>query len=165
MDAFLDIETTGLSPYHDQITVVGIATGEGRHPRLTQLVGEEITALNIKEAMQGTQTLYTYNGGRFDLPFILSRMGVDLELAFRHHDLMYDCWAKNWYGGLKAVERHLGIRRKLPDINGSEAVRLWHRYQDTDDLDALHLLLEYNKEDVLNLMALRAHLANKRHGR
>ena len=29
MDAFLDIETTGLSPYHDQITVVGIATGEG----------------------------------------------------------------------------------------------------------------------------------------
>lgn len=159
MDTFLDIETTGLSPYHHQITVVGIATGEGAIPRLTQLVGEEITTSNITEAMQGTQTLYTYNGSRFDLLFIRSRLGIDLELGFRHHDPMYDCWSKNWYGGLKAVERHLGIRRKLPDINGYEAVRLWHRYQDTGDLDALRLLLEYNKEDVLNLRILRVRLA------
>ena len=159
MNAFLDIETTGLSQDYDQITVIGIATGEGAIPRLTQLVGEEITARNIIEALQGTQTLYTYNGSRFDLPFIRSRLDIDLELSFRHHDLMYDCWSKNWYGGLKAVERRLGIRRRLPDINGYEAVRLWHRYQATGDLDALRLLLEYNKEDVLNLRILRVRLA------
>lgn len=158
MDAYLDIETTGLSPYRHQITVVGISTGESAS-QLTQLVGGEVTASKIRETMQGTETLYTYNGRRFDLPFLKSRLGVNLERDFHHHDLMYDCWSRDLYGGLKAVERRLGIRRKLPDIDGAVAVRLWHRYQATHDLEALRLLLEYNKEDVLNLRALRAYLA------
>ena len=158
MDAYLDIETTGLSPYYSQITVVGISTGEGREHRLTQLVGPEVTARNIETVMAGIESLYTYNGRRFDLPFIRNRLGVDLERNFRHYDLMYDCWSRNLYGGLKAVERRLGIRRSLSAVDGTEAVRLWHRYQTTDDLEALRLLLEYNKEDVLNLRTLRAHL-------
>ena len=66
--------------------------------------------------------------------------------------------ASVWYGGLKTVERRLGIRRNLPDIDGAEAVRLWRRYQANYDQDALRLLLEYNKEDVLNLRTLRGHL-------
>ena len=108
--------------------------------------------------MEGVETLYTYNGRWFDLPFIRSRLGVDLERNFRHRDLMYDCWAMNLYGGLKGVERRLAIRRSLPDMDGADAIRLWRRYQATEDLEALRLLLEYNKEDVLNLRSLRAHL-------
>jgi len=45
---------------------------------------------------------------------------------------MYDCWSKNLYGGLKAVERQLGIERHLKDVNGYEAVRLWWKYVDSD---------------------------------
>ena len=161
MDAYLDIETTGLSPYYSQITVVGISSGEGGNHRLIQLVGREVTARNIKEVVEGIETLYTYNGRRFDLPFIRNRLGVDLEQGFRHRDLMFDCWAMNLYGGLKAVERRLGIHRSLPDMDGADAVRLWRRYQATEDLEALRLLLEYNKEDVLNLRTLRAHLARE----
>jgi len=68
---------------------------------------------------------------------------------------MYDCWNKNLYGGFKGVERQLGIERKLTEVSGYEAVRLWWRYVDSFDLDALNTLLEYNKEDVLNLKKLK----------
>jgi len=68
---------------------------------------------------------------------------------------MYDCWRNNLYGGLKAVERQLGIERSLKEVGGYEAVRLWWRYVDYFDTDALSTLLEYNKEDVLNLRVLK----------
>jgi len=77
---------------------------------------------------------------------------------FDHHDLMYDCWRCNLYGGFKAVERQLGIERKLTEVNGYEAVRLWWRYVESFDLDALNTLLEYNKEDVVNLKVLKERL-------
>jgi uncharacterized protein YprB with RNaseH-like and TPR domain len=71
---------------------------------------------------------------------------------------MYDCWRQNLRGGLKAVERQLGIERRLKDVNGWEAVKLWWRYVDSFDLEALDRLLEYNREDVVNLKALKARL-------
>jgi len=43
-------------------------------------------------------------------------------------------------------------------IGGVEAVALWWRYQIDHDRKALDLLLEYNREDVVNLMALRGRL-------
>ena len=73
---------------------------------------------------------------------------------------MYDCWQKNLYGGLKSVERQLGVERRLVDMNGWEAVRLWWKYVESFDLDALDRLLEYNKEDVVNLKTLKAKLLN-----
>jgi uncharacterized protein YprB with RNaseH-like and TPR domain len=71
---------------------------------------------------------------------------------------MYDCWKKNLYGGLKSVERQLGIPRVLTEVSGYEAVRLWWRYVDYFDLDALNTLLEYNREDVINLKTLKEKL-------
>ena len=56
------------------------------------------------------------------------------------------------------MERQLGIERKTTEVTGYEAVRLWWRYIDSFDLDALNLLLEYNKEDVINLKALKERL-------
>ena len=54
-----------------------------------------------------------------------------------------------------AVERQLGIMRELTEIDGMEAVRLWWRYVNHTDQGALNTLLEYNKEDVLNLRVLK----------
>jgi len=71
---------------------------------------------------------------------------------------MYDCWRCNFFGGFKAVEQQLGIPRQLQGITGLDAVMLWQRYQDYGDQDALDLLLEYNKEDVVNLKVLRERL-------
>jgi uncharacterized protein YprB with RNaseH-like and TPR domain len=157
-EAYLDIETTGLSPWDSEITVIGVHLCSRDTTRFIQLVGKDITSEGILEALSGTDVIYTYNGSRFDLPFIYCRLGVNLGSQFRHRDLMYDCWRNNLYGGFKAVERQLGIKRRLTDINGHEAVRLWWRYVDSFDINALNTLLEYNKEDVLNLKTLKERL-------
>lgn len=44
LEAFLDIETIGLSPENGEITVVGIHLASGLDSRFVQLVWREITA-------------------------------------------------------------------------------------------------------------------------
>jgi uncharacterized protein YprB with RNaseH-like and TPR domain len=157
-EAYLDIETTGLSAHHCQITVVGVHLCRGKESRFVQLVGDDISADSLLEILEGVEVIYTYNGSRFDLPFIRRRLGVDLEEIFEHCDLMYDCWRNDLRGGFKAVERQLGIPRRLVEMNGYQAVRLWWRYINDYDHGALDVLLEYNREDVINLKALREKL-------
>ena len=157
-EAYLDIETTGLSPKYNYITVVGIHICNGDDTRFIQLMGREITASSILDALKGISVIYTYNGRGFDIPFIYYCLGINLAELFEHHDLMLDCWKNNLYGGFKAVERQVGIERKLTEVNGYEAVRLWWRYKDYFDMDALNTLLEYNKEDVVNLKTLKERL-------
>ncbi len=157
-DAYLDIETTGLSPFYDYITVIGILRCNGKGTELVQLVGDAVTRGNLVTALGGVKTIYTYNGSRFDLPFISISLGINLSTQYQHHDLMYDCWACNLYGGLKAVEKQLGIPRQLEGMSGYDAVRLWWSYLRGGNEGALKLLLEYNREDVMNLRVLRERL-------
>ncbi len=158
-DAYLDIETTGLSRFYDDITVIGIYRRNGKDSKLIQLVGEQATKSNLVKALEKVNTIYTYNGSRFDLPFIDACLEIDLEAGFHHHDLMYDCWQNNSYGGFKAVEQQLGIPRQLQGIGGLGAVLLLWWYRNDGDQNALALLLQYNKEDVVNLKTLRERLA------
>jgi len=157
-DAYLDIETTGLSCQYADITVIGIYLANGSGSNLVQLVGREVTVDNLLEAIGGVNAIYTYNGGRFDLPFIHGSLGINLADTFHHHDLMYDCWRCNLRGGFKAVEQQLGIPRQLKGMNGWDAVLLWQRYRDYSDQKALATLLKYNEEDVMNLKVLREKL-------
>ncbi len=154
-EAFIDIETTGLAFSGSEITVVGIYLCRGEQSEFIQFVGRDISADAIMDALAGVDMIYTYNGSRFDLPFINSQCGINLDRLFRHRDLMYDCWRQNLHGGLKGVEKQLGISRDIPDVDGREAVRLWWKYVDSFDLDALQKLCDYNKEDVVNLKVLR----------
>lgn len=159
IDAYVDIETTGLSAIFHYITVIGIYRCEGLSGEFIQLVDEKVTKYNLLHALRGVKTIFTYNGSRFDLPFINDCLGVDLCLDFKHQDLMYNCWQNNLRGGFKAVEVQLGIPRRLKDVNGYEAVRLWRRYKTDNNLNALKMLLAYNKEDVINLKVLRERLS------
>jgi uncharacterized protein YprB with RNaseH-like and TPR domain len=154
---YLDIETTGCARYSD-LTVVGVGLVQGEHRRFGQLFGSQINTDAVLGLLEGVDELYTYNGARFDLPFIRQRLGLDLRRHFAHTDLMYTCWRKNLKGGLKVVEVRLGIARGLPDMNGYMAVKLWWNYVNDNDLEALRVLLEYNQEDVMNLHVLREKL-------
>ena len=49
VEAYLDIETTGLSPTYDEITVVGIHLCSETDAKFIQLVGRDATADNILE--------------------------------------------------------------------------------------------------------------------
>jgi uncharacterized protein YprB with RNaseH-like and TPR domain len=158
LEAYLDIETTGLSSFSSDITVVGIYLCRGVASEFVQLVGHDITSYSLLETLDGVDIIYTYNGHRFDLPFIHTKLGVNLEDMFPHRDLMFDCWRCNLRGGFKAVERQLGIPRQLVEVDGRTAVRLWWRYVDSFDLEALDTLLAYNKEDVVNLKELKERL-------
>ena len=156
--AYLDIETTGLSRCYADLTVVGVCLERGRQCKIIQLVGGQITARRVIAAVREGGILYTYNGARFDLPFIKTKLGIDLTECITHKDLMYDCWRQNLYGGLKVVEQKLEIARKTQGIDGRMAVRLWYDYENYGNEKSLALLLEYNREDILNLTALRKKL-------
>jgi len=158
---YLDIETTGLSCHYCDLTVVGVAVRREDQHRFGQLFGGQINADRVLDLLDGVDELYTYNGSRFDLPFLKGRLGLDLRRQFAHTDLMYNCWRKDLKGGLKAVEVRLGIERRLTDMNGYMAVRLWWDYINNNDMEALQRLLEYNREDVMNLHVLREKLGVK----
>ena len=156
--AYLDVETTSLDPSKGNLTVIGLYLEEGNEQRIVQLVGSEISSSRLIQIMKKVKVLYTYNGKRFDLPYIKAKLAVDLTKYYTHKDLMYECWRRNLYGGFKEVERKLGIKRKLSGMDGRIAVQLWRNYELFNDRDSLATLLEYNEEDVLNLRVLRQKL-------
>lgn len=154
--AYLDIETS----FNGNITVIGIL----RHGNeFIQLIKDKITVYSIEDALRGMDTICTYNGNRFDLPVINRGLGLDLRRSFKSHDLMYDCWRLNLYGGLKRVEERLDIVRQSKGIDGMEAMRLWQRYERYGDMYSLNRLLFYNREDVENLVVLEQKLKEIRY--
>jgi hypothetical protein len=60
-------------------------------------------------------------------------------------------------GGLKRIEASLGIPRRLRGIGGYDAMVLWQRWEEGDE-GALATLLDYNRDDVVNLATLERRL-------
>jgi uncharacterized protein YprB with RNaseH-like and TPR domain len=147
MKAYLDIETAG----GGEVTVVGIY----REDRgLCQLVGGEITDVAVWQALEGAETICTFNGERFDLPILERQTRLDLRGRFRSLDLLRECRRVGITGGLKRIEARFGIARESRGMTGWDALRLWGRYEREADEAALRLLLDYNREDVMNLVQL-----------
>jgi uncharacterized protein YprB with RNaseH-like and TPR domain len=145
--AYLDIETD----YDQWITVVGIYRPDLGHK---QWVRPDLKADEMKAFLDGVETVFTYNGARFDLPIVRDQLKLDVEKLFKHHDLMYTCWEKDLYGGLKKVEVMMGIHRDTEGLTGVDALKLWEKFSTERDAEALELLLRYNREDVENLESL-----------
>ena len=146
--AYLDIETTGLGGPDDYVTVVGVHDGSRVHHYIQ---GENLG--EFASDVRAFKLLVTYNGKRFDLPFIRAFMGV--ELPQPHVDLMFVLRAMGYRGGLKGCERQLGIDRgNLAGVDGFFAVLLWYEYLERGDRAALDTLLAYNAVDVINLETL-----------
>ena len=145
---FFDIETTGLDEHRDIVTTVSYH----RAGETTTLVrGDDLTADNVQEMVAEASLLVSFNGIRFDQPFLETSFGVDVEIP--HLDLMYPCKTVGLDGGLKQVERDIGVERDRPDISGRDAVRLWREHESGVD-GALDTLISYNREDAINLKTL-----------
>ena len=123
-------------------------------------------------AIKKPDLIVTYNGRSipdrikgfigFDFPVIAAQLGIVLDKEFRHRDLCPECWADGLYGGLKAVEMALRLKRRLPGRDGRWADLTWRRYEETRDERLLDELLAYNREDVYMLRLLEVALQNRR---
>lgn len=152
---YLDIETRAvpkLSWERQYITVLGFYHED---TGLTQLIWPDINADSLASVLPEAERIYTFNGNGFDLKIIDQQLGVSLLDFYKSRDLMYDCWSQGLKGGLKAVERRLGIKRTQPPLSNREIQDCWTRWKHKGDEDALRRLLKYNEEDVLNLVTLR----------
>lgn len=144
----LDIETTGLSSRRHDVTVVGIYDGR-RYQALIR--GQGLTPQAIQDALEGCKLLITYFGTQFDVPFLQANF-PQLRWDFPHFDLCFAGRRAGLTGGMKAVERTLGIDRDdtIVGVDGYEAVRLWRAHQ-RGVPGALKTLIDYNEADTRNL--------------
>lgn len=145
---FLDIETNG-GQGPDDITVIGLYDGR----TMQQFVAGK-NLQDFPDAVAETALLVTFFGTLFDLPFI-KRAFPGIQLPQLHVDLCYLFRRLGRKGGLKSIERQLGIVRshEADGLNGMDAVRLWQEYQ-LGRQQSLDILLNYNAEDVKNMAEL-----------
>jgi predicted nuclease with RNAse H fold/dephospho-CoA kinase len=146
---FLDIETTGLSLYYDEITIVGWSYA-GRAK--TFIKGNDVTEL-LSDADKSL-AMVTFNGIRFDRRFLEQEFSA-ISLPDIHIDLMYLCRRVGLTGGQKSIEQQLDInfREGISDVDGFAAVLLWHSYL-RGDTEALRTLIKYNRADIAAMGSL-----------
>jgi hypothetical protein len=149
--AYLDIETDGLGQ-GAVVTVVGVH----RNGRTNTLVrGIDLDAGSLKRALQGCRMLVTFNGSSFDLPMLEKEFPFVVPRV-PHFDLRHGCARVGLRGGLKCIERKLGLARpvEVEYVTGEEAVYLWRLWERKGKENALKLLKQYNEEDTRNLVPI-----------
>lgn len=168
--AVLDIETTGLYPKSDNFILGGLLIPETSSLKVTQYfaeskVQEKELLLTYRNALSKADILISYNGNRFDLPFLNQRckkydlnMNTDTIQSFDLYRVL------NLYSNFrqflpnlkqKTVETFLGLSSTRADkISGYESVELYKEYSKTGSTDAKDLILLHNRDDLLQLAGL-----------
>jgi len=146
---YLDIETTGLSHQLHYVTVIG-AFFRGR---MHQWVWPQPLD-QLGELLDEARVVVTFNGTRFDLPF-LRHHAPDLPVPRAHIDLLHPTRGLGIKGGQKAAEIAFGFSRgeDLTGFDGSEAVSAWCGAL-YGSRECYQRLLRYNAEDVLMMRRL-----------
>ncbi|MCH8062361.1 MAG: ribonuclease H-like domain-containing protein [Chloroflexi bacterium] len=154
--AFLDIETTGLSPHFGYITMVGILDSQG----YKAFVHDE-NLEDLREALEQYDLVVTFNGAAFDLPYVEHHFG-DIFKDMAHIDLRFPLKKAGYSGGLKSIEKQLGLARPsaLSELDGFDAVLMWRMWLN-GDAAARDTLVRYNAEDVASLPLLSEAVYNK----
>jgi uncharacterized protein len=165
--AYLDIETTGLGAGRDHVTTIALYDG---HDVFTYLHGRGAASTceaasrcrgmgDFLRDVRRYKLLVTFNGKQFDLPFLRSYLGIELDPA--HIDLRFVLASLDIRGGLKGCEHAIGLNRgELEGVDGYFAVLLWQEWIRRANPAALETLLAYNVEDVVNLETLMVHAYN-----
>lgn len=142
--AFLDIETSKPGT----VTLVGIY--DGRETK-SFLHGTNLDRKSLADELAKYQMLVTFNGASFDLPVLKHYFQLPFDVP--HVDLKNVCAKVGLTGGLKSIERQMGIKRPetIKHVRGEDAAELWRCWKATGDKDFLDMLITYNEEDCVNL--------------
>jgi uncharacterized protein YprB with RNaseH-like and TPR domain len=141
---FIDIESDG-----KKITVIGMYDGcETR-----AMVGFFDRKI-LQDEISRHKIIVTFNGKTFDIPVLKKYFGIEFNTP--HVDLVHVCRKVGLDGGLKEIEKKLGIKRSqiLKHVRGHDAAELWRCWHATGDRDFLDMLIAYNEEDVINLKTI-----------
>ncbi len=168
--AVFDIETSGLSPTTSKCILGGALLPHEDHIESFQFFAESKKEepgllLAYCELLAKADVLISYNGNRFDLPFLKARLahhGLSSPLqAFHSFDLYR---AVNHYSRFrdflpnlkqKTVETYLGIGAERKDeISGEESVKLYEEYLRSGSITAKEKILLHNRDDLVQLNRL-----------
>jgi len=166
----IDIETTGLHPNFAKVILGGLLTPEHKQAKVVQYFADERNdeAALLKEygnALASSDVLITYNGHRFDLPFLKHRFrrhGLDLDLDTVQSFDLYR--ALHYYSKMreilpdlkqKSIEAFLGLSPLREDeISGGESVDLYNEYMRSRSTSALEKVLLHNRDDLVQLASI-----------
>ncbi|MCI9176743.1 MAG: ribonuclease H-like domain-containing protein [Lachnospiraceae bacterium] len=167
---FFDIETTGFSAARNQVYMIGYALQTDGKIRITQLFAEcpdqeqEILSAFL-ELLPQYDTLISFNGTGFDVPFLKGRCAyhkIPEHLdSFRHLDIYKQLSRYKSILGLsnlkqKTLEEFLGIVRE--DLySGGDLISIYSEYAKNAALssqDACALLKLHNYEDMKGMIQL-----------
>lgn len=162
---FLDIESTGLQPRQPLFLVGLLFRRDGQYilkQYLARRPAEEKALLSgIAEAVRGFQSVVTYNGKNFDIPYIETRMAkynLPYCLPQFHIDLLW--FARRHYRAhlpncrLATLEEHVLNMRRVGDIPGHRIPEAYNRFVKTQDPGKMLDILEHNTLDLISLRKL-----------
>lgn len=143
---YFDIETDG-GRGGNAITTVGMFDGVEYR---CLIKGKDLQKL--PSVLEGYGMIVTFFGSGFDIPMVQKKFKT-MPVDQIHLDLCPTLRRLGLRGGLKAIEKSLGISRgeDTDGLGGMDAIRLWNRYKLLGDEEALETLIAYNREDVVNL--------------
>lgn len=138
---FLDIEIRN----RQDIIIIGIYDNDMK----TMVKGFNLDKNKFKQILNNAKLLVTYNGRSFDIPLI--EKYFDMNINIPHIDLKSLCNKVGLKGGLKEIEKKLGIKREDKFRRGGDPIKMWRLWNASRDKDYLNMLIEYNENDVINL--------------
>ncbi len=155
----LDIETCFLN---GPISVIGIYKPKSGHIDYSSFIkGKNLTPTLLKDAFQDCHILITYNGIKHDIPKIRLEFPNALPAHIKILDLYLLAKALGLGTNLTTLENTLRIDRSDSILRKRRAIQMWKAYERYNDLSALKKLIEYNREDTINLYPILEELIKK----
>jgi len=156
----IDIETTC---FNGSIAVVGIyRPKEGKIEYESYVRGINLSDENLRKALDGCMMLITYNGIVFDVQRINREFPGIIPDKIPVIDLYRFACRLGMKTNLKILENTLGVERSEDFTKKRRiAVKLWKRYEKYKDQKALEMLVEYNREDTVNLYPIAEALVKR----
>lgn len=165
----LDIETTGFSAVNNMITILGYIiydTNRGNFYFYQYFAeskeDEKLLLMEFISKLNNNHSLLSFNGLRFDIPFIEKRMEyhdinfnlsdytqIDLYLYLKNNKIFTNVQATTQ----KKLETFMGLKRPFT-MDGKLAVEYYKEYLETKNEDIYQKLSLYNKLDVQYLAEL-----------
>jgi uncharacterized protein len=149
----LDIETIG---FNRAICMVGLyKPQDGLIDCDVFIRGKNLNKEILKESFQGCKMIITYNGISFDIPRIKKEFPGVIPEDVQMLDLYLLAKQLNYNTNLKLLESCMGIDRLHEESKQRGiAIKLWRKYANGGNQEALKKLIEYNKQDTINLYPL-----------